>query len=169
MNQPIAGVTPVELEEVPTMTVWPSVAAYNSGRFLGRLYEIRWPNVYIFRLGNLLVLLSIPHALFLYFLRIAPVVGQRYTVTNRRVVVQRGLSAVDEREIALDQFDQIEVDVLSGQEWFHAGDLVFRREDQEVFRLEGVSRPETFRRVCLNSHLARTGVQQARDKEAAVV
>jgi hypothetical protein len=150
------------------MTVWPSIAAYNSGRFLGRLFEIRWPNLYIFRLGNLLALLAIPHALFLYFLRIAPFYGQRYTVTNRRVVIQRGLSAVDEREIALDQFDQIEVEVLSGQEWHHAGDLVFRREGNEVFRLEGVSRPEAFRRVCLNSHMARIGVQQARKHEAAV-
>ncbi len=144
------------------MTVWPSIAAYRSGRFLGRLYEIQWPNVYIFRLGHLLALLSIPHALVLYFLRVAPFAGQRYTLTNRRVVVQRGLSAVDERDIALDQFDRIDTEVQPGQQWFFAGDLVFRKGAVEVFRLEGVSRPEVFRRICLNAHRARVGVQQAR-------
>ena len=49
---------------------------------------------------------------------------------------------------------------------FHAGDLVFHSGDKEVFRLTGVSRPETFRRVCLNSNAAYTGVQQVREQEA---
>ena len=168
MNQPTAGSTAVDLDEVPVMTVWPSICCYPSGRFLGRLCAIRWPNIYIFRLGNLLALLSIPHALFLYFLRIAPVVGRRYTLTNRRMVIQRGISGVDEREIALNDFDEIVIEVLAGQKWFHAGDLVFRSGSKEVFRLEGVSRPETFRQVCLKSRQARVGVLRARQQQTAV-
>ena len=63
MKQPIAGVTPAEWLEATITTVWPSIAAYPSGQLLGRLYSIRWPDIYIFRLGNLLALLSIPYAL----------------------------------------------------------------------------------------------------------
>ena len=115
MKQPIAGVAPPELGEVTVMTVWPSIAAYPSGRFLGSLYSIRWPDVYIFRLGNLLALLSIPHALALYFYRVLPFVGMRYTLTNRRVVVRRGLSAKDDNSIGLDRFDSIEIVRRVGQ------------------------------------------------------
>ncbi len=143
------------------MTIWPSLAAFPSGRFLGRLYDIRWPNVYIFRLGRLLTLLSVPHALLLYFWRVMPRVGSCYTLTNRRVVIQKGWPPAEHSAIGLDGFDSIEVDVLPGQEWFAAGDLSFRNGGSEVFRLAGVPRPEAFRQTCLKSRLAYVGVKQA--------
>ena len=161
MKQAIAGVTPASVEEADIMTVWPSICAFPSGRFLGRLYTIAWPGVYIFRLGNLLALLSIPHALALYFYRVAPYVGIRYTLTNRRIVVRRGLMGVDDRWVDLDRFDTIEVAVRTGQQWFKAGDLVFRKDGVETFLLEGVSRPESFRHVCINAHKSYMGVKQA--------
>jgi len=91
---PIQGVSPAEVREAPVMTVWPSVAKYWLGQQLGKGFAIRWPDVYIFRLGNLLALLSIPIALKLYFFRILPYVGTRYLLTNRRVVVLRGITGV---------------------------------------------------------------------------
>jgi hypothetical protein len=160
MKQAIAGVTPAEMQEATVMMVWPSVSAYSSGRFLGRLYDLRWPDVYFFRLGHILALFSIPHALILYFLRVLPRIGVRYRLTNRRIVVQRGLAGVDDRALELDQFDAIQVDVRLGQRWFDAGDLVFLRQGAEVFRLEGVSRPEAFRQTCWKSHTAYVGVQR---------
>jgi hypothetical protein len=36
---------------------------------LGQAYAITWPDVYIFRLGRLIALLSIPLAMVLYFLQ----------------------------------------------------------------------------------------------------
>jgi len=165
MKQAIAGVAPPESAEVTVMTVWPSIAAFSSGRFLGRLYSIRWPDVYIFRLGSLLALLSIPYALLLYFCRILPRMGSRYMLTNRRVVIQTAITAIDVAAVELDGFDSIEIDVLPGQAWFDAGDLSFRRDGHEVFRLAGVSWPEPFRQSCLKSHRAYTGVKQARQRE----
>jgi hypothetical protein len=160
MKQAIAGVAPAESAEVTVMTIWPSIAAFPSGCFLGRLYDIRWPNVYIFQLGRLLALLSIPHALFLYFWRVMPRVGSRYTLTNRRVVIEKGWPPVEHTSIGLDEFDSIDIDVLPGQEWFAAGDLCFRNGGSEVFRLAGVSRPEAFRQTCLKSRLAYVSVKQ---------
>jgi len=70
------------------------------------------------------------------------------------------------KAIELDRFDSIEIDCKPGQAWFAAGDLVFKRGDVETFRLEGVSRPESFRQTCFKSHLSYVGVKQALDREA---
>lgn len=161
MKQPIAGVSPASVEEVNVMTVWPSVAMYPLGRFLGRLYEQRWPDVYIFRMGNLWALLTIPIALVLFAMRIMPTVGTRYALTNRRVIVERGLLGVEEKSIPLDRFDTVEVVVQSGQAWYDAGDLVFKRGETETFRLAGVSRPEAFRQVINKARMSHVGVKQA--------
>ena len=169
MKQPIAGVTPAEVAETPIITVWPSIAAYSSGQFLGRLYAIRWPNVYCFRVGSLFALLSIPYAALLYFCRVAPSIGVRYLVSNRRIVVQRGLQVTEARSIALNAFDEIQIDVRPGQAWFQAGDLVFRHSGKEAFRLPGVSRPESLRQICGKSRSAFLGVQQARQHQACAV
>lgn len=162
MPQAIAGVTPAEVQEVTVMTVWPSVAMFGAGRALGRLYSIRWPDVYIFRLGHLLALLFIPVSLVLFFMRILPGTGLRYRLTNRRIVVERGIRGVEERAVELDRFDSITIEVLPGQEWYDAGDLVFKLGATETFRLPGVSRPEAFRQTCLKSHMVNVGVKKTR-------
>ncbi len=172
MKQAIAGVTTPDVREATVMTVWPSVAAMSLagiplGLVLGRLYSIT-AGFYIFTVGNFLCLLSIPIALVLYFKRIGPFVATRYRVTNRRIVVERGMSSKEERSLALDQFDSIEVVIRPGQEWYHAGDLVFRQGNIEKFQLEGVSRPEGFRQVCLKAHYGFVGVQAALKREAVV-
>ncbi len=161
IHTPIAGCAPSSISESTIMTVWPSNAAYGVGRFLGAQYAMRFPDIYIFRIGNLIALLSIPIALAIYLYRIAPFVGQRYTVTNRRVIVQRGIQARNDRSVDLDRFDSVQVEVLPGQDWYNAGDLVFKLGNVETFRLEGVSRPESFRQVILKARMAHAGVKRS--------
>ncbi len=182
MNPPIAGVSPPQVQEDTVMTVFPSIASTGIGRFLGRLYLISWGRGVI-TVGHLIALLSIPLAASLvlcrflhgfltdircmklgdFFLALIPnsLIIRRYTLTNQRVIVQRGLRAVDESWVELDRFDSIEVEVLPGQEWFPAGNLLFRRGPIETFRLDGVSRPETFRQTCLKVRMAYLGAKQA--------
>ncbi len=159
---PISGVAPAEFRETTVMTVWPSVAMYPIGRALGTLFAIRWPDVYFFRLGNLIALLSIPIALALYFMRIAPFIGTRYRLTNRRIIVERGLTGVLDKAVDLDRFDTINIEVQPGQAWYYAGDLIFKLGKVETFRLEGVSRPEAFRSTCMKSQMSHAGVKKAR-------
>ena len=167
MTQALAAPLPAERRETTSMTIWPSLAVYASGRFLGRLYSIRFPDIYIFRLGNLLALASIPYALALYFYRVLPRVGVRYRLTDQRIMIERGgLGGTVERAVALDGFDTIDIAVQPGQEWFHAGDLVFRRSGTEVFRLGAVSRPETFRQTCLKARAAYVGVREVLARQA---
>ena len=161
MNQPIAGVTPAETKEVTIMTVFPTMGDTGLGRLIGRLCGNRI-GFGFFTLGKLFALALIPVALGLFFARLAPGVLTRYRLTNRRVIVEKGLTAVAERWVDLDRFDAIDIEVLPGQEWFPAGDLIFRQGVIETFRLAGVSRPDTFRHTCLSAQRGYLGARASR-------
>ena len=161
MKQAIAGVSPAETSEVTIMTVWPTLAATGPGRFLGRLYNIRW-GIGPLTLGKIFIALSIPFALGLFFWMLMPGVVRRYRLTNRRVAIENGIRPVATTWVELDRFNTIEVVVQPGQEWYPAGDLVFRNGQIETFRLIGVSRPETFKRTCLDARRGYIGAHNAR-------
>jgi len=166
MKQAIAGVAPPELSEVTVMTVWPSVASTACGRFHGRLFAIS-SGFWIITVGRLLTLAAMPIGPLLYgYLRL-PGVLRRYRLTNRRVAILKGIAGRVERFVDLDRFDAIEVVVLPGQEWYKAGDLVFRNGAVETFRLSGVSRPETFRQTCMKARMSYVGVHKARAVQMA--
>lgn len=166
MNAPIAGVAPPELAEVTSMVVYPTMGSLAAGRLVGRLASIRlgWG---IFTLGNLLAVATIPISLAAFGWLFMPFLMRRYRLTNRRIIVQRGLQATDEQAIALDEFDSIDVEVLPGQAWHRSGDLVFCREGKEVQRLSSVSRPEVFRAICLEAQRALVSVRQVLQEQAA--
>src|SRR4051794_1901191 len=136
VNPPIAGVSPPDLRESVIMTVWPSIAAMSIGRLLGRMYEINWGYGFV-TVGKLLALLTAPLAAAIVIGRFAtslkkelpfigwlakpiPLDAWRYVLTNRRVLVQKGLLAVDESWVELDRFDTIEVEIEPGQAWYQA-------------------------------------------------
>jgi hypothetical protein len=100
----------------------------------------------------------------LYFSRILPFIGRRYTLTNRRMVVQTGLTGATidgGTSIPLDSFDEIRVIQRQGDAWYDAGDLEFYQGDTKVGQLVGVSRPDSFRATCLKAHSGFVGVQAA--------
>ncbi|MBN1395746.1 MAG: PH domain-containing protein [Pirellulales bacterium] len=154
MNQPIAGVVPSELREVTCKVVWPTIGANRFGRLVGRLSAVSTGVGRVFTLGNMLAAATIPLSLAVFAWQLMPVVCRRYALTNRRIIIRRGLMPVDERWLGLDEFDSIEVESLPGQNWLHAGELIFKRSGKEAFRLSGVPRPEVFRRICLTAQEA---------------
>ena len=156
-----------QIRETTLSTRWPTIAATAAGRLVGRLagVEIGWGRV--FTVGTLLAVATVPLSLAVFAWQLMPFVARRYRLTNRRVVIQKGLSAVDGEAVGLDEFDAIDVEILPGQAWFHAGDLVFRRRDEEVFRLRGVSRPEPLRQSCLKARTAMVSVRDVLEKQAA--
>ena len=167
MKQAIAGVAPPEVDEVNAMTVWPTIGATAPGRMVGRLAAIRIGLGGFFTVGTALAVATIPVSLAVYAWQLLPFLCRRYTVTNRRIVVRRGYSAAEDRSLDLDAFDTIDVEVLPGQQWLHAGELVFRQQGTEVLRLSGVSRPEVFRQVCLKARDALTTVREVRQLQEA--
>jgi hypothetical protein len=176
MKQPVPGVAPAQLREVTVMTVWPSVAATKFGRLWGRLFaiELGFPLFGIpITLGRLFALVSIPFMLAWYLLMRVPGIGFKnplnwhYRLTNRRVVMEHPFGG-EIKAVSLDRFNTIDTVVERGQEWYKAGDLVFRQGATETFRIWGVPRPETFRQTCLKAHMSYVGVQQAKAAGVAV-
>ena len=183
MNQPIAGVTPAELAEVTCKVVWPTIGATRAGRLVGQLAACNagivpprlkatdggllrcW--LEFFTLGKLMALATIPVSLAVFCWQLMPYVCRRYALTNRRIIVRKGLLPMDQRWLELDEFETIDVEVLPGQAWLHAGDLIFRQGSNEVLRLRGVSRPEIFRHVCLTARSALLGVRSTARPEPA--
>jgi hypothetical protein len=165
-KQAIAGVAPRQLGEVTVMTVWPTMAALAPGRMLGLLYarnvHSAWGNLLTFK--NLVVLVTLPIPILFWAWGILPFRCLRYRLTNRRLIIARGYTSVEVASVGLDQFDTIETQILPGQDFFHAGDLVFKRGPIETFRLQGVSRPETFRQTCLKANQSYVGVTRAMKK-----
>lgn len=182
MAQPVPGVIPAAQNERTVMVVWPSLAARGDGRMFGRIFAndaLAGVLPFNITLGKLLAVACIPLILPLYFFTVLPriplvVAGWtnpwcvRYRLTNRRVVVEQPFGGGEQKSVSLDHFDSISVEVLPGQQWYHAGDLVFRQGQVETFRLAGVPRPETFRQTCLKAHQSFTGVARARSLGFAV-
>ena len=164
-NQAIAGVTPLDEAEIPVATIWPSISVFGLGRLLGQAYNIAWPNVFVLRLGNLIALASIPIALMLYFVRVLPFFGRRYVLTNNRLLICTGIRSKEQKSVQLDHFDDVQIRVRPGQDWFHSGDLIFYQDSVETFRLESVSRPEVFRISLLDASRAFVGVKNALEQE----
>ena len=159
-GQMISGVVPPAVAEATVMTVWPSVASIGLGQALGRLYRIK-AGVGPLSVGRLALLATIPLGLMLYLSLRLPWAIRRYRLTNRRVIVEQGINPRVQQYVDLDRFDAIDLEVHPGQEWYAAGDLVFRRGPVETLRLPGVSRPESFRRVCLETRQAYVSVAAA--------
>ncbi|MFM8536897.1 MAG: PH domain-containing protein [Planctomycetaceae bacterium] len=162
-QQTIAGVVPPDTAEATVMTVWPSVASTGLGRTLGRIYRIR-DGVGPISIGRLALLATIPVGLALYLSMRLPWAIRRYRLTNHRVAIERGVGGEVVQFVDLDRFDAIDVVVEPGQEWYAAGDLVFRRGQVETLRLPGVSRPESFRRTCLEVRQSYVSVAEAQPR-----
>lgn len=128
-------------------TAWPSVARFAFARWLGRGYAVDRPRWSFVSPGNLLALATVPLGAGLYLAKFLPFVSRRYVLSDRRVGVAHGLRQRLVESVAHDAYDAIEVEILSGQAWYDAGDLVFRRDGRPVLRLASVVSPEMFRRT----------------------
>jgi hypothetical protein len=149
------------------MTVWPTIGATAAGRWVGRLAAVQAGFGGFFTLGKLGALATIPISLAVFCWQLLPYVCRRYAVTNRRIVIRKGLRALEDRWIRLDEFEAIAIETLPGQAWLRCGEVVFRRGGSELLRLSGVSRPEVFRRACLKAQMALLSVRQTLERQWA--
>ncbi|WP_146446586.1 hypothetical protein [Botrimarina colliarenosi] len=157
-------------QERTVAVVWPSIAAGAWGQWLGRLYGnrlgVRIAGVPLL-LGWLIAIVTAPLAALLYLARKAPrkplvlfgpvnADGLRYRLTTKRLLIENPFEkdASPVAQLAIDDFDAVEIDVLPGQAWYHAGDVVFLKEGKERLRLAGTPRPEPFVHTVLNTQQA---------------
>jgi Bacterial PH domain len=145
LAQAVSGVVPPEIAEANIRTVWPSVTevsrpAANLGAALTRtrvLAPLAW-------------LLMAP----LYFKKILPFLAKRYRLTNRRLMVCRGIKAKPKQEIALADIDEVRIVEGSFHPFYKSADLEVVSGGQVKLRLPGVPEAEGFRQSILNALMA---------------
>jgi hypothetical protein len=141
-RQAVAGLMPPELGEAMIREVWPSVTAYMRG--MTRLAATLMKTVFLAPLGWL-VLAPV------FGRKLSPVICQRYTLTNRRLMIRRGLKPSPAKEVLLSEIDDVRIVPDSLDSFYLAGDLEVISKGQAVMRLAGVPEPESFRHSILNA------------------
>jgi hypothetical protein len=142
--QPITGVIPPQLAEARIREVWPSVARVPGIASLGRMLT---GTIILAPLAWLIM--SLP-----YFGKLLPFVATRYTLTNRRLMIRRGLKGTPAREVALADIDEVRVLTDANSTFFRAGNLEVVGKGQVLLSLPGVPEPESFRHAILNARNA---------------
>jgi hypothetical protein len=141
LPQAVTGVVPPQQAEARIREVWPSVARFPAVANLGRLLTRT------IVLAPLAWLVMVPF----YFSKILPVVGVRYTLTNRRLMIRRGWSRKVAGEVALGDIDRIQVVPDANSDFFRAATLEIISRDQVALRLPGCTGPDSFRIAILNA------------------
>lgn len=151
--QAIAGVSAGSEREIET--VYPSIAAGAISRTIGSICDMIPVRIGGVKLSALLFSLPLaPLALTGYIW--LKFFGPRFVLTNHALQTRGAMSDRLIREVALGEIDNIAVDVLAGQSFYHAGDLILLKAGgDEIATLAGVGRPARFRQVILEARDAR--------------
>ncbi len=110
-RSPITGVTPPLIGEAQIREAWPSLASTPG---ISSLAATLIKSIVLAPLGWLLLA---P----LFGKKLSPFICRRYTLTNRRVMIQRGLKPKPVEEVALSDIDEVRLAGLN--EFFRCGDL----------------------------------------------
>ena len=141
-RQAVTGLTPPQRAEAIIREVRPSVTAHPALSGLARTL-IR--TVILAPLGWLLLAPLFP-------LKFAPFLCKRYTLTNRRLMIRRGLARLQPvQEIALNEIDDIRLDAASRDDFYRSATLEILSQGKTALRLPGVPNPESFRHAVLNA------------------
>jgi hypothetical protein len=142
LRQAVTGLTPPQRAEAIIREVRPTVAAHPG---LSGPAQMFLQSVILAPLGWLLLAPLFP-------LKFLPFVCKRYTLTNRRLMVRRGLARPRPiQEIALTDIDDVRVAPNSQNIFYHSGVLEILSQGKTVFHLPGVPQPEAFRHTILNA------------------
>src|SRR5262249_21017869 len=134
------GVVAPQLGEALIREAWPSVAATPAaalGRTLTRTIV----------LAPLAWLLMAPF----YFFKILPFLAKRYTLTNRRLMIQRGLKPAPTVEVKLEEIDDVKLVTDANSQFFRAGNLEIVCNGRVAMTLAGVPEADSFRQAIINS------------------
>jgi hypothetical protein len=143
-KQAVTGLVAPATGEALIREVWPSVAAYPGVAAVGR------------RLSRSII--GAPLAWLMmapfYFLKILPFLAKRYTLTNRRLMIRRGLKPHPTHEVALADIDEVRLHQDANSSFYRAGNLEIVSGGKIVLMLYGVPEPESFRLNIVSAYQA---------------
>jgi Bacterial PH domain len=143
-SQAISGLVPPQLGEALIRQTFPSVAASPG---IARLGQALTRTIVFAPLGWLIM--AVP-----YFTKVLPGLARRYTLTNRRLMIQRGIKPSPVDEIALTDIDDVRIEEGSYNAFFRAATLEVLVKGKVTLRLPGVPEPEAFRQSILDACMA---------------
>jgi hypothetical protein len=89
-----------------------------------------------------------------YFKKILPFIAKRYTLTNRRMMIRRGLKPAPTHEVGLADIDDVRVQEGSVNPFYRTATLEIISKGQVALSLRAVKDFESFRRAILNAKAA---------------
>jgi hypothetical protein len=137
---PVGGAPP-QLAEVQIRDLWPSVTAFAGPAAIGKKLM---QSIFLAPLGWFLLL---P----LYFAKIMPFIAKRFRLTNRRLMICRGLMAKPTRQIELSRIDDVRLVESSYDTFYRAGTLEIISGGQVAMKLEACPFPDSFRIAILSA------------------
>lgn len=140
-TQPVAGLTPPEIAEARVRDRFPSVAANFAIATLGhRLTQT------IFLAPVAWIIMAIP-----FFGKLLPIIGRKYRLTNRRLMICAGWTMKPVAEVPLAQIDEVRILPDANSNFFRAATIEIVHAGKVVLTLPGVPEPEAFRQSVLNT------------------
>jgi hypothetical protein len=150
-TQAVTGVTPPQVGEAIIRDVWPSVAAHRGPAGLARAC---YKTIFLAPIGWLVL------APF-YFMKLLAVVpglsglATRYRLTNRRLMVCKGMRPVPDKQVPLERIKDVKLVKDANSDFFVAGTLdVIDDTGRTVLSLPGVMEPESVRHAILQAAAA---------------
>jgi hypothetical protein len=140
-RQAVTGVVPPEIGEAMIREVRPTVMA--GGAAIPNLARTLQKSIVLAPLGWLLLLPA--------FLKKLTPLCQRYTLTNRRLTIQRGLKPSPVKEVPLRDIDDVRVVDSTRDTFYLSATLEVLSGGKVVLTLPGVPEPEGFRRAIRNA------------------
>lgn len=132
------------LPETRIREIWPTVARIPAIAGLGKLFI----NSIILAPLGWLVMGGV------YFIKILPVVGTRYRLTNQRIAIMRGWGKSASAEVPLCDIDDVQVDAGTLDTFFRSADLKIVKNGSVALTLPAVPDPEAFRHSILDARNA---------------
>lgn len=135
---------PAGIQETRIREVWPSVARVPAVATIGKL------------LTNTIILAPLAWLIMsgVYFSKLLPLVGVRYRLTDKRIMIARGWSCSVSHAVALADIDDVKLDPASIDQFFRCADLQIISGGKVEMTLVAVPDAESFRHAILDSRNA---------------
>jgi hypothetical protein len=147
----VTGVVPPQTQEAMIREVWANVTANGPASTMARkligtivLAPIGW-----------LLIAPVWGMRFLGFLPGLSFLTVKYTLTNRRMMIRKGMKAHATAEIPLDQIGEVRIVPDGNTEFYQTAKLeVLRKDGTVALSMPGVPEPEGFRQAILQARNA---------------
>jgi hypothetical protein len=141
-RQAVAGLMPPQLGEAMIREVWPTLLDVQPA--IAGLAASLIRTIFLAPLGWLLLG---P----LFAKKFMPGLCKRYTLTNRRLMIQRGLKPSPIQEVALKDIDDVRLVPGTANTFYRSGDLEVVSAGHGIMKLTGVPDVEPFRHAVINA------------------